>query len=124
MQLEQTIETMANWLQLCRTPGSERHRLIANMGLHLSRPPGRHSEQEKYAQHAKDVPPGMIGGAMYGETGAEGRWGGNVALAVGTGFHSKGSRAKLGVWPVYKRKQEANRAGGGSFHMWGCYDFD
>lgn len=105
---------MANWLQLCRTPGSEHRHLIANMELHLSPPPGRHGEQEKYAQHAKDMPAGMVGGALHEETGAEGRWGGDVALTVGRGFQSNGSTAKLGFWSVYERKQEANRAGGGT----------
>lgn len=95
---------MANWLQLSRTPGSEHQRLIANTGLHLCRPPGRHGEQEKYAQHPKDMPAGMIGGAAYGEAGAEGRWQGNVALAVGRGFYSNGSTAKLGFWSVYERQ--------------------
>lgn len=85
------METTANWLQLCRTPGSEHRHLMANMGLHLSRPPGRHGKQEKHAQRAKDTPAGMIG-----ETGAEGRWGGKVALTGGRGFHSNGSAAKLG----------------------------
>ena len=70
LQLEQTMETTANWLRRCRTPGSEHRHLIANTGLHLSHPPGHHSEQQKYAQRAKDTPAGMIGGAAYGETGA------------------------------------------------------
>lgn len=112
---------MANWLQLCRTPGSEHRHLIANMELHLSPPPGRHGEQEKYAQHAKDMPAGMVGGALHGETGAEGRWGGDVALTVGRGFQSNGSTAKLGFWSVYERKQEANRAGGALLHMSACF---
>lgn len=94
------------------------------MGLRLSRPPGRHGEQEKYAQRAKDMPAGMTGGAVREEIGAEGRRGGSVALTVGRGFHSSGSVAKLGLCSVQGRKQEANRAGGGApLHMSGLLCF-
>lgn len=70
---------MANWLQLCRTPGSERRRLLAKTGLRLSRPPGRHSKQERYARQATDVPAGMIGAERCTEElgqkgGGEGMW--------------------------------------------------
>lgn len=67
---------------------------MANMGRHLSPPPGRHGEQDKHAQRAKDVSAGMIGETGAGgkagrERGAHGGWGGR-------GFRSNGSAAKLG----------------------------
>lgn len=123
LQLEQTTAMAANWLRLCGTPGSEHRHLTANMGLHLSRPPARHSGQEKYAQHASDMPAGRIGGAVPGETGAEGRWGGNVALTGGRAFHATGSTAKLVFWSVSERKQDANSAGGTPFRMLGSVAF-
>lgn len=92
LQLEQTMETTANWLRLCRTPGSEHRHLMANMGRHLSPPPGRHGEQGKHAQRAKDVSAGTIG-----ETGAGGKVGRERgAHGRGRGFHSNRGAAKLG----------------------------
>lgn len=70
---------------------------MANMGRHLSPPPGRHGEQDKHAQRAKDVSAGTIG-----ETGAGGKVGrergahGGEVAGRERGFHSNGSAAKLG----------------------------
>lgn len=119
-----TIDSTANWLQLCRTPGSVHGYLITKLGLHLSRPHGRHSDQETCAQHANSMLAGMIGGTVYEETGAEGRWGGNVAVTVGRAFHSARCTAKLLFQSVYGCKQDAVGAAGGLFHMSRRYAFD